>query len=165
MHRIIAGGVDLFFTLCLKHRFCKGADNIILERVKDDAARLAQLQHFVTIFAEEGLRTLVLATRHLSPEVFAEWKSLQRIAAATPAGPAKKDASAKAAALVESVRWCFQVAPSLTFHLVDVCTSLAENFCVMMICRIRLAVAGVWDLGVASRGSHCYRGQVAGQCS
>lgn len=81
--------------------YCKGADNVILERVNDHPQRLALLNEHATSFAKEGLRTLVLATRRLSAEEFQAWKQALMVAAATPTGPKKDEANARVAALVE----------------------------------------------------------------
>ena len=53
---------------------CKGADNVIVERAVDDDSneKLAETLH---VFAEQGLRTLVIAYRQLTREDAEKWAS------------------------------------------------------------------------------------------
>ncbi len=56
--------------------YCKGADNVILERTKhlyiNSIARCTLLHH-LTVFAEEGLRTLLFAKRELTSDEISNW--------------------------------------------------------------------------------------------
>ncbi|CAG0915171.1 unnamed protein product [Notodromas monacha] len=55
--------------------YCKGADSIIYERLESGKNQLHQktLEH-LNMFAGEGLRTLVLASKDLDPAFFEAWK-------------------------------------------------------------------------------------------
>lgn len=56
--------------------YCKGADNVMLERL--DPAQTGQellLEH-LRVFASEGLRTLVLARRDISLAEYQQWNRL-----------------------------------------------------------------------------------------
>ena len=48
--------------------YCKGADNIMLERCKTNAEEVNRLNEHLREFAVDGLRTLVCAKRELTPE-------------------------------------------------------------------------------------------------
>ena len=55
---------------------CKGADSIIKERLDltgVDALEMDMTQKYVDAYAEEGLRTLLLAKKSLSQEYYDEW--------------------------------------------------------------------------------------------
>lgn len=82
--------------------YCKGADNVMLERVIDSEDRRTLLNQYATNFAEAGLRTLVLARRDLSAAELKAWRAAQVQAAATPTGASKDEANKKVAAMVES---------------------------------------------------------------
>lgn len=53
--------------------YCKGADNIMFERCDSNEKDKALLLEHLKCFASEGLRTLVLARRQLSPQEYADW--------------------------------------------------------------------------------------------
>ena len=56
--------------------YCKGADNVILERLEGGQAGLvAATQDHLDKFATEGLRTLLLGVKELSQAQFDEWKA------------------------------------------------------------------------------------------
>jgi magnesium-transporting ATPase (P-type) len=56
--------------------YCKGADNVILERVAAGQQELvASTQEHLDRFATEGLRTLLLGYKDLSQRQFEEWKT------------------------------------------------------------------------------------------
>ncbi|XP_059479505.1 probable phospholipid-transporting ATPase IM isoform X2 [Neocloeon triangulifer] len=62
--------------------FCKGADNVIYERLKPDSdARKTKTQDNLNKFASEGLRTLCLAVRDLEDDFFNDWKNRHQAAA------------------------------------------------------------------------------------
>ncbi|CAL8087177.1 unnamed protein product [Orchesella dallaii] len=61
---------------------CKGADSIIFERLRSDSEDLkTKTQEHLNKYAGEGLRTLVLAVKELTPEYFEDWKSRHHEAA------------------------------------------------------------------------------------
>ena len=52
----------------------KGADNIILPKIADtDQTVLVKTQEYLKSFAQEGLRTLVIAQKHLSEDFYQRW--------------------------------------------------------------------------------------------
>lgn len=55
--------------------FCKGADNVMLSRLKNniDANLKRRTEDALHDFSVQGLRTLVLGTRLLTPEAYEEW--------------------------------------------------------------------------------------------
>ncbi|KAI8128150.1 Phospholipid-transporting ATPase IC [Lucilia cuprina] len=54
--------------------YCKGADSVIYDRLSSSQHDIkARTQDHLNKFAGEGLRTLVLAERHLSPEFYEDW--------------------------------------------------------------------------------------------
>jgi magnesium-transporting ATPase (P-type) len=55
---------------------CKGADNVMLERLVEDKAGNATLADMLIEYSNEGLRTLVIAKKVLSEE---EWEQIFRI--------------------------------------------------------------------------------------
>eukprot|EP01124_Arcella_intermedia_P013940 TRINITY_DN20318_c0_g1_i1.p1 TRINITY_DN20318_c0_g1~~TRINITY_DN20318_c0_g1_i1.p1 ORF type:complete len:1088 (+),score=213.39 TRINITY_DN20318_c0_g1_i1:430-3264(+) len=62
---------------------CKGADNIIFERLADDKANRKLLnitQQHVDFYSTLGLRTLCYSERILDPEEFNEWKQIFDVA-------------------------------------------------------------------------------------
>ncbi|XP_037913850.1 phospholipid-transporting ATPase ID isoform X2 [Hermetia illucens] len=62
--------------------YCKGADNVIYDRLSSSQHDLkARTQEHLNKFAGEGLRTLVLAERHLDEEFFLAWREKQQEAA------------------------------------------------------------------------------------
>ncbi|KAL8613377.1 hypothetical protein ACOMHN_057097 [Nucella lapillus] len=55
--------------------FCKGADNVIFERLSPACADLKELtMHHLNDFAQSGLRTLCLAVKDIDPAVYEKWK-------------------------------------------------------------------------------------------
>ena len=57
---------------------CKGADSIIAERLSVESKEsdvFNNTQHYVDMFAEEGLRTLFLAEKYLDPVEYNDWNS------------------------------------------------------------------------------------------
>ncbi|XP_018570788.1 phospholipid-transporting ATPase ID isoform X3 [Anoplophora glabripennis] len=62
--------------------YCKGADNVIYERLKSGNDEIKQkTQEHLNKFAGEGLRTLCLASRDLDEEFFNDWKQRHQEAA------------------------------------------------------------------------------------
>ncbi|XP_055909383.1 phospholipid-transporting ATPase ID isoform X2 [Eupeodes corollae] len=62
--------------------YCKGADNVIYDRLSSSQLDIkARTQEHLNKFAGEGLRTLVLAERHLEEEFFNSWRRRQQEAA------------------------------------------------------------------------------------
>lgn len=56
--------------------YCKGADSIIFERLREDTDRdaLRAMRHQLGEWAEDALRTLVFASRELTEEEFEAWR-------------------------------------------------------------------------------------------
>ena len=52
---------------------CKGADSIILPRLKKDAENVPQTVAFLENYSKEGLRTLLIAEKEISDEVYEAW--------------------------------------------------------------------------------------------
>ena len=53
---------------------CKGADSIIIPRLNERTSPALQAtQGFVDLYAEEGLRTLLLAQKVLDAEEYRQW--------------------------------------------------------------------------------------------
>ncbi|XP_019867395.1 probable phospholipid-transporting ATPase IM isoform X2 [Aethina tumida] len=62
--------------------YCKGADNVIYERLKDGNDDVKnKTQEHLNKFAGEGLRTLCLASRDLDEDFFNDWKKRHQEAA------------------------------------------------------------------------------------
>ncbi|KAL1117506.1 hypothetical protein AAG570_003825, partial [Ranatra chinensis] len=62
--------------------YCKGADNVIYERLKPGCNVLkAKTQEHLNKFASDGLRTLCLAVRDLDENFFTQWKAKHHEAA------------------------------------------------------------------------------------
>ncbi|XP_023317727.1 probable phospholipid-transporting ATPase IM isoform X2 [Trichogramma pretiosum] len=62
--------------------YCKGADNVIYERVKAGSEEImAKTQEHLNKFAGEGLRTLCLSTKDLDEAFFNDWKQRHQEAA------------------------------------------------------------------------------------
>ncbi|XP_011498734.1 PREDICTED: phospholipid-transporting ATPase ID isoform X3 [Ceratosolen solmsi marchali] len=62
--------------------YCKGADNVIYERVKKGSEEImAKTQEHLNKFAGEGLRTLCLSTKDLDESFFNDWKQRHQEAA------------------------------------------------------------------------------------
>mmetsp|Transcript_14794 Transcript_14794/g.21547 ORF Transcript_14794/g.21547 Transcript_14794/m.21547 type:complete len:590 (-) Transcript_14794:434-2203(-) len=79
--------------------FIKGADNVMVERLRDDSVHVDELSEALKGFANEGLRTLVLAQRQLREEDWREWDELHR--AAQQALTGRDDKLMEAAELIE----------------------------------------------------------------
>eukprot|EP00668_Euglena_longa_P047508 GGOE01063385.1.p1 GENE.GGOE01063385.1~~GGOE01063385.1.p1 ORF type:complete len:1216 (+),score=365.53 GGOE01063385.1:87-3650(+) len=59
---------------------CKGADDVIMERVAERTTVAEETGEHLRTFAQQGLRTLVLAQRHLSEDFYADWDARFRAA-------------------------------------------------------------------------------------
>ncbi|XP_073977771.1 ATPase phospholipid transporting 8B isoform X2 [Rhodnius prolixus] len=74
-------------SVILRHKgklrlYCKGADNVIYERLKKGDNELKRLtQEHLNRFAGDGLRTLCLAVRELDENYFNQWKARHHEAA------------------------------------------------------------------------------------
>eukprot|EP00286_Rhodomonas_abbreviata_P023395 CAMPEP_0181305238 /NCGR_PEP_ID=MMETSP1101-20121128/9612_1 /TAXON_ID=46948 /ORGANISM="Rhodomonas abbreviata, Strain Caron Lab Isolate" /LENGTH=1030 /DNA_ID=CAMNT_0023411119 /DNA_START=762 /DNA_END=3857 /DNA_ORIENTATION=- len=79
--------------------YCKGADNVMLERLAPGQASQAGMTSQLGIYATEGLRTLVLAKRELSEEEWESWNKVHH--AAATAIDNREEALEKAAEEVE----------------------------------------------------------------
>ncbi|KAI1913572.1 aminophospholipid translocase [Ophidiomyces ophidiicola] len=80
--------------------YCKGADTVILERLRPDNTTVdITLQHLEE-YASEGLRTLCLAMREIPEEEFKEWWQVFDKAATTVSGNRAEELD-KAAELIE----------------------------------------------------------------
>jgi hypothetical protein len=55
--------------------YCKGADNVIFPRLAKDPVAEALLNDHLRTFANEGLRTLVLARRDLPEDEYEAWRA------------------------------------------------------------------------------------------
>ena len=66
------GGVELY---------CKGADNVMLERVQCGGAERERLESALKAYAQEGLRTLVIAKKKLAEEEWEAWDRRHKAAA------------------------------------------------------------------------------------
>ncbi|KAF0683495.1 Aste57867_24447 [Aphanomyces stellatus] len=66
--------------------YCKGADNVILPRCRVAPESLALLDDHLKTFASEGLRTLVLAKRELTPDAYEAWNKQYQAAATALVG-------------------------------------------------------------------------------
>jgi hypothetical protein len=71
---VVASGPDGRYLIMVK-----GADNVIFERAHVEPTR-ATLEAHLTRFASDGLRTLVLAQRELSPAEFEAWRAAHHAA-------------------------------------------------------------------------------------
>ena len=54
---------------------CKGADSIIEKRLKKGVMYLEDSQKFLEDYANEGLRTLLIAYKFVDEDIYAEWNS------------------------------------------------------------------------------------------
>ncbi|XP_067642213.1 phospholipid-transporting ATPase ID isoform X2 [Eurosta solidaginis] len=62
--------------------YCKGADNVIYDRLSTSQNDIkTRTQDHLNKFAGEGLRTLVLAERHIDESYYMDWSQRQQIAA------------------------------------------------------------------------------------
>ncbi len=54
--------------------YCKGADSVIMERMKPEKnPKLDDTNKDLSEFADEGLRTLLIAKRVITKEYYLEW--------------------------------------------------------------------------------------------
>ena len=65
---------------------CKGADNVMLERLVDDKVGNATLADMLIEYSNEGLRTLVIAKKVISEEEWAAWDQTHKAAATAMSG-------------------------------------------------------------------------------
>jgi phospholipid-translocating P-type ATPase (flippase) len=82
---------------------CKGADSVIFERLrktKENEELLRQTSEMLTVFAEEGLRTLVIAKSVLDPTLYASWSKKYDDALCLTNGRAER-----VAAVGEELEW------------------------------------------------------------
>jgi hypothetical protein len=61
--------------------YCKGADNIMIDRLAPDQRAVAMMKNALAHYGNEGLRTLVLAQRVLTEEQWAAWNKVYQAAA------------------------------------------------------------------------------------
>eukprot|EP00667_Euglena_gracilis_P000659 EG_transcript_659 len=59
---------------------CKGADDVIMERIAERTTMAEETTEHLRTFAQNGLRTLVLAQRHLTEDFYADWDARFRAA-------------------------------------------------------------------------------------
>jgi len=56
--------------------YCKGADSIIMDRMgKESNPNIGKIQEQVEIYANQGLRTLLVAKRDLPRDLYEQWDS------------------------------------------------------------------------------------------
>ncbi|ORZ07642.1 hypothetical protein BCR42DRAFT_336388 [Absidia repens] len=79
--------------------YCKGADTMILERLKSDCPYVNATLSHLEEFASEGLRTLCYAMREISEKEYAQWAHVYEKAATTLTNRA--DALDEAAEMIE----------------------------------------------------------------
>jgi phospholipid-transporting ATPase len=79
--------------------YCKGADNVMLERIKPGQEEAEQMKTQLGLYATEGLRTLVLATKELTEEEWKAWNEVHH--AATTALEDREGALERAAEEIE----------------------------------------------------------------
>ena len=53
--------------------FCKGADNVIKSKVKQNSDYIPQANDALLKFASNGLRTLMIAYKEISNDVYNQW--------------------------------------------------------------------------------------------
>jgi magnesium-transporting ATPase (P-type) len=63
--------------------YCKGADNVIFERLAPNQLFRAETEAHLELLAAEGLRTLCLAMTQLEPAAYEEWNKQYKIASTT----------------------------------------------------------------------------------
>ncbi|KAJ3324656.1 hypothetical protein HDV06_006549 [Boothiomyces sp. JEL0866] len=80
--------------------FIKGADTVIFDRLSIDCLFLPATQQHLEEYANEGLRTLVLAFRDISENEYREWLKVHQAAATTITD--RQDALDKAAEMIET---------------------------------------------------------------
>ena len=54
---------------------CKGADSIIEKRLRAGQSHLTRTQNFLDAYAKEGLRTLLIASKEITEEQYAQWQA------------------------------------------------------------------------------------------
>ena len=54
---------------------CKGADSIIGKRLKPGSAILEKTQEYLDAYAQQGLRTLLIASKQISEDEYQEWQA------------------------------------------------------------------------------------------
>lgn len=54
---------------------CKGADSIIIPRLKEGSPILTKTLKYLDKYAKQGLRTLLLAEKEISEDVYLSWKA------------------------------------------------------------------------------------------
>eukprot|EP00826_Nyctotherus_ovalis_P006799 TRINITY_DN1164_c0_g3_i1.p1 TRINITY_DN1164_c0_g3~~TRINITY_DN1164_c0_g3_i1.p1 ORF type:complete len:544 (+),score=128.09 TRINITY_DN1164_c0_g3_i1:117-1748(+) len=69
---------------------CKGADNVIYERLNPSASHKREIQEFLLECAQEGLRTLVLAEKEINEEEYVEWNKKYQAASREVNGRTEK---------------------------------------------------------------------------
>ena len=80
--------------------FIKGADNVMVERLDPETLKVDELSEALKGFANEGLRTLVLAQRQLREEEWQQWDAIHRSAQAALVG--RDDKLMQAAEMIET---------------------------------------------------------------
>ncbi|CAG8832328.1 13923_t:CDS:2, partial [Racocetra persica] len=63
--------------------YCKGADNVILERLSENNPFVDQTLQHLENYATEGLRTLCIAMREISDEEYRHWSTIYEKASTT----------------------------------------------------------------------------------
>lgn len=53
--------------------FCKGADSIIEKRLRTGQAHLTVTKDFLKVYANDGLRTLLIARKEITEEFYEQW--------------------------------------------------------------------------------------------
>ena len=79
--------------------YIKGADNVMVDRLRADTPSVEQLTEALKGFAGEGLRTLVIAQRQLREQDWRAWDEVHR--AAQQALSNREDALMEAAEMIE----------------------------------------------------------------
>lgn len=82
--------------------YCKGADNIMIDRLVPDQRAVAVMKSALAHYGNEGLRTLVLAQRVLTEEQWAAWNKVYQAAATALSD--RESALEQAAEEIEQVR-------------------------------------------------------------
>ena len=78
---------------------CKGADSIIIPRLKNNPNLIEKTTKYLDGYAKEGLRTLLLACKEISEEEYLNWKEKYDDALVSPYN--REEAINKAAELME----------------------------------------------------------------
>uniref|UniRef100_A0A7S0EQ35 Phospholipid-transporting ATPase n=1 Tax=Hanusia phi TaxID=3032 RepID=A0A7S0EQ35_9CRYP len=60
--------------------YCKGADNVMLERIAPNQRQRSVMESALTHYANEGLRTLVLGKREITESTWEEWNKVHHAA-------------------------------------------------------------------------------------